>query len=82
MCICATVGGGSASGKRVFAIDCLRWIDVALWSHWKIKSINIVIYSTPLAINNIEWINSMNIVPYSSILAKHNIDHINSIHDH
>ena len=37
------------------------------------KPINIVIYSTLLAINNIEWINNVNIVPYSSILlVKHN----------
>ena len=46
-------------GKRVFAIDYLRWIDIALWSYWKIQSIDIDIYSTLLAIHNIEWIDSL-----------------------
>ena len=64
----------------VFAIDSFTRTDVTLWGYRKLTSINIVLYSSILAIHNINDINDTNIVSYGSILAIYNIDHINSIH--
>ena len=48
----------------VFAIDSFTSTDVTLWGYGKITSINIVLYSSILAIHNINDINDTNIVSW------------------